>query len=205
MANTLYPLSDSGGPWEPTPNHKRWTRKECAFLEQNGLLTERYELINGEIIFKMPQNPPHALTVMLITTWIIRVFGEMYARCQLAIDVDVVDPEFNNPEPDGVALSQPITAFAAHHPGPADILLLVEVSDTTLRFDLRNKALLYARAGIEDYWVADVVGRRLFVHRNPTQTGYAEVIEYGDNATVTPLARPDAVVLVSELLPPVQS
>lgn len=203
MANTAIPLSESGGPWEPTPNRKRFTRRECEFLEQSELLTGRFELIDGEIIFKMPQNPPHALAVMLLTAWLMRVFGEMYARCQLAIDVGAIDPELNNPEPDGVALSQPVTAFSTHHPGPSDILLLVEVSDTTLHFDLSNKALLYARIGIAEYWVADIKERRFVVHRNPTPTGYAEVTSYSEEETLSPLARPDAIVRVADLLPPV--
>ncbi len=205
MANTVPSLTESGGPWEPTPNRKRFTRKECEFLEQNQLLTERYELIDGEIIFKMPQNPPHALTVMLITAWLMRVFGEMYARCQLAIDVGEAAPEINNPEPDGVALSQPVTAFAARHPAPMEILLVVEVSDTTIHFDLHNKAALYALAGIVEYWVADIKERRFVVHRNPTPAGYAEVTQYDAEETISPLARPDASVRVADLLPPVQS
>ena len=205
MAKTFFLLPEIGGAWEPMPNRKRFTRQECEFLEQSELLTERYELIDGEILVKMPQNPPHALTVMLLTAWLMRVFGELYARCQLAIDVGAIDPELNNPEPDGVALAQPVTAFATHHPGAADILLLVEVSDTTLRFDLSNKALLYARLAIVEYWISDIGNRRLIIHRNPTPTGYAEVTQYGEDETVSPLARPDARTRVSDLLPPAPS
>lgn len=204
MTNTLPPPAISEE-WEPTPNRKRWTRKECEFLEQNGLLTGRYELIDGGIFFKTNRNPPHRLTIMLIAAWLRLNFGGLHVVTQSPIDVDDTNAEINEPHPDVIVLSQPATAFAAWNIGPADLLLVVEVSDTTLRFDLRNKALLYARAGVEDYWVADVVGRRLIVHRNPTPAGYAEVTEYGENETVAPLARPDAAVLVSQLLPPVQS
>jgi Uma2 family endonuclease len=84
-------------------------------------------------------------------------------------------------------------------------LLVVEVSDTTLRFDLRNKADLYARARIVEYWVADIAGRRLIVHRRPRVSGYAEILEYAETETVASLARPEGSVRVSDLLPPMQS
>ena len=200
MSNTLLPPIEMG--WEPTPNRKRFTQKECAFLEQNGLLKGRYELVDGEIVFIMPQNPPHRLTVMLIVKWLMRVFGEDRVCSQSSIDIGVADPEINAPEPDVVVQAQPDVAFASRLPGPSDLLLLVEVSDTTLRYDLHNKAALYARAGIVEYWVADVVGRRFVVHRNPGANGYAQVTEYAEAESVSPVARPDVSVRVSDLLPP---
>lgn len=153
-------------PWPVAPNRIPITRAFCKLLEENGLLTGRYELIDGEIFSKIGQNPPHALAVMLATVLLMRVFGEQYIRCQLSMNTGIADCEANVPEPDVVALSRPVTIFADRHPGPADVLLLVEVSDSTLSFDLNSKALLYARAGIAEYWVADVAGRRLVAYRN---------------------------------------
>jgi Uma2 family endonuclease len=204
MSNTLPPLALSSGGWEPPPNRKRFTRKECEFLEQNGLLKGRYELIDGEIIYKMPQNPPHIFTLAIIAEWLRSLFGGLYVITQSSIDVDVVDPEINEPEPDIFVLAQPITAFAARNIVSSDLILLVEVSETTLRYDLRNKAALYARAGIIEYWVADISGRRFIVHRNPGADGYAQVTEYTADETVSPLARPDTAVRVADLLPPAQ-
>ena len=189
---------------EPVSRRIRITRAMCRLLADNGLLTGRYELINGEIISKMGQNPPHMITVMLFTAWLMRLFGADRVFCQGTMDIASSNADTNQPEPDVMALSQPVTAFAGRHPRPVDILLLVEVSDSTLRFDLRNKAALYALAGIREYWVADIAGRRLFVHRNPGPNGYAEVTEYTAEAMVSCLSRPDDSVLVSALLPPVQ-
>ena len=205
MANTLSPLSETGERWYPAPNRKRFTRKECEFLEQNDLLTARYELIDGEILFKMPQKPPHRLTIMLIVKWLTRIFGDDRVCSQGPIEVDMADPEINQPQPDVVVQSMPDIAFANRLPGPADLLLVVEVSDTTAQFDLNNKALLYARAGIVEYWVADIKERRFVVHRNPTPDGYAEVTEYAETESLAPLARPDAQIRVADLLPPAQS
>ena len=190
---------------EPAPNRRRWTRKECEFLEQNGLLIGRYELVNGDIISKMGQNLPHRIAVMLITSWLLRVFGEEFIQAQMSVGVDLADAEINAPEPDVSVLNRPLASLPGDEPAPADVVLVVEVSASTLRFDLRNKALLYARAGIADYWVADVGGRQFIVHRSPGETGYADVREYGETETITPLARPDASVRVSDLLPPVRS
>ena len=78
---------------------------------------------------------------------------------------------------------------------------MVEVSDSTLRFDLTVKAALYARAGIIEYWVLDINGRRLIVHRDPTPTGYRSVVAYGESEKVTPLAAPDHELLVAAIFP----
>lgn len=205
MSDTLPSLADVGGPWELTPNRKRFTRKECEFLEHNGLLTEQYELIEGDILFKMGHNAPHRLTIMLIVKWLNRVFGDDRVCSQGPIEVGLADPEINSPQPDICVQSLPAIAFATRLPGPSDILLLVEVPDSTLRFDLRNKAALYARVGIVEYWVADVSGRRFIVHRGPTPDGYAQVTEYAEDAVISTLSRPDATVRVLGLLPPVQA
>lgn len=198
MTDTLTPTA-----WGPTPNRKRFTRTECAFLADSQLLTGRYELIDGEIIFKMGQKRPHSLTVVLLNAWLIGIFGALTVQCQLPIDVAAEDNTVNEPEPDIAVLAQPATAYASDNPGPADILLLVEVSDSTRNFDLTTKALLYARAGIVEYWVADIKERRFVVHRNPTLTGYTDVTAYSEEADIATLSRPDALIRVSELLAPV--
>lgn len=187
---------------EPAPSPKRWTRRECDFLRENGLLTERYELIDGEIISKMGQKPPHAYVVSVLMDWLISLFGSLHVRIQSSINIGDADPELNDPEPDAVVTAQPAIAYAERHPGPADLLLAVEVSDTTLRFDLRNKALLYARAGIAEYWVADIAGRRFVAHRQPAPEGYREVLEYAEEELLSLSARPDAAARVADLLPP---
>ena len=186
---------------ETAPNRIPITRSICRALEENGLLTGRYELINGEILSKMGQNRPHANTVMLFTVLLMRLFGEEFVQCQIPIEVGDADPEINAPEPDVVALSRRVDAFTDANPDAADILLLVEVSDSTLRYDLHVKATLYARTGILEYWVADITGRRLITHRSPTPTGYLQVVEHDAEAIVTSAARPHDTVRVADLFP----
>lgn len=189
---------------ERSPFRKLWTRKECEMLEQNDLLTQHYELIFGEIIF-MGQNIPHRRTVVIVLLWLAHVFGSEFIQTQTSIGVNLADAEINAPEPDAAALNVPLDSLPGNEPMPADVALLIEVSDSTLRFDLRAKARLYARAGIVEYWVADVAGRRFIVHRSSGTEGYADITEHDADAVIAPLVRPDAQVRVADLLPPVSS
>ena len=84
---------------------------------------------------------------------------------------------------------------------PADVRLLVEISDTTLAFDLGTKARLYARAGIPEYWVVDVVGERIVVHRSPGSGVYADMKSYRIGESIEPLAAPGSNFTVADAFP----
>jgi Uma2 family endonuclease len=86
------------------------------------------------------------------------------------------------------------------HPTPADILLLVEVADSSIEYDLGRKACLYARHGIPELWVLDQRGDRLIVHRDPTPRGYATVRALSRNESIAPLAFPEIPLTVADLL-----
>lgn len=189
---------------ESAPNRKRWTRHECEFLVKNGLLVGRYELVDGEVISKMGQNPPHACVVRCFMAWLVSVFGADFVSIQLPIDVAEAERATNEPEPDAAVLARPNMDFIAGNPRPVDLRLVVEISDSSADYDLINKAALYARAGIVEYWVADLPNRRIVVHRRPGAEGYAEILEYAESETIATLARPEASVTVANLLPPNQ-
>ena len=153
----------------------------------------------------MGQKPPHGLTLMLIREWLAMLLASAIPREEKPITVPGEDEgTHTEPEPDLAVTSQPGTAYLHRHPMPADLLLAVEVSDTTLRFDMNMKALIYARSGVREYWVVDITNRRLYIHLQPTETGYLEVSIYNDDATVALSSRPDSIVAVSDLLPPVE-
>jgi Uma2 family endonuclease len=188
---------------EPFAGRKRWTRADCNLLERLGMLPNRYELIDGEIIDKMGQNRPHAIAVTLIIKWLIALFGGDFVQCQLPIGVSDEDRPNYQPEPDASVLRQPTAAYPVEAPNPSEIRLVVEVSDTTLRDDLTTKASLYARAGIPEYWVLDVPSRRLFVHRNPANGVYGLVERFNESESVATEAAPENSVTVVNLLPPI--
>ena len=119
---------------------------------------------------------------------------------EVPIDVAPQDNDSNESEPDATVLTRDFRTFAAN-PQPADLQLVVEVSDSTLTIDLTAKARLYARAGIVEYWVIDIRGRRLIVHRGPREGVYSSVMVYGEFETVSPLGAPGALFRVADVLP----
>jgi len=198
MPQTVEPLSN--GP-EPTPNRVRWTRAQCEAIRDVGILDGRYELIEGEVISKMGQKPSHRMAVVLLNVWLIAVFGALFVQTQATIDIGDADPDHNEPEPDAAVTAEPNTAYVDRHPGPADLVLVAEVSDSTLRFDRTVKAALYARAGIREYWIVNIVGRQILVHRQPSYEGYTEITAFGPDERVATLNRPNDFVHVADLLP----
>jgi Uma2 family endonuclease len=186
-----------------SPFRIRWTRADCEDFVQRGLLTPgKFELIEGEIIRKMGQKRPHTATVGRLFAWCISLFGADFVQTQGTINVRPEDTLTSEPELDVFVLNRSIEHFPMAFPGPADLLLVAEVSDATLNFDLATKAALYARAGIVEYWVVDVNGRNLTIHRDPDGGRYRSVVRYAADETVATLARPTDRVTVSALLPP---
>lgn len=174
------------------PLRKRWTRTECAVVESLGLWQgERWELVEGDLLHRMGRNRPHVNAVWRMIRWLADCFGEEYVQSKAPIDVAVGDNQTSEPEPEVAVLTQPLLSFTKSNPGPGDLGLVVEVADSTLVFDLAIKAALYARALIQEYWVLDIPGRRLVVHREPVavdQGRYQSVTAYAEHEGVSPLA-----------------
>jgi Uma2 family endonuclease len=184
------------------PPRKRWTREECAALAALGLFEqERLELVEGELISKMGKNRPHANSALLLAEWLVHIFGFRFVNQEQPIDVAPEDNPTNEPQPDLIVLKRESTLFPSSKPRPEDLRLVVEVADTSLNFDLTTKATLYARAGIIEYWVLDVTGRRLLVHRDAKAGGYASIIAYSEHERVAPLAAPKAEFRVADAFP----
>ena len=185
------------------PNRIRWTRDQCRAMQDAGILIGRYELVQGEILLKMGQKPAHAYVIRMLTAWLIGVFGALHVQTQLPIHIVGDDAEYNEPEPDCAVLVHPAQEFADHHPTPPELHMVLEVSDTSLGFDLAAKGILYGRAGIPEYWLIDVVGRRLLVFRNPGASGYGSIVAYSETERPAPLASPGNSLAVADLFPSV--
>lgn len=129
------------------------------------------------------------------------VFGARFINTEVPIDVAPEDNPTSEPEPDIIVLTRDTVEFkGTTNPSPADLRVVIEVSVMTLAFDLTTKAQLYARAGIQDYWILDVEGRRMIVHRLPSQGRYESVIAYNEDEPVAPLDAPIAKLRVVDLL-----
>jgi Uma2 family endonuclease len=194
--------SSSTAPPDKGIRPRRWTREEYYRAADLGLFRpeERLELLDGEIIAKVsPQKSPHATAVILAAQRLGDAFGPTHhARQQMPLILN----DLSEPEPDGVvAVGTPVD-YLASHPKASDAGLVVEVSDTTLRYDRGRKRSAYARAGVMEYWILNLPQRQLEVHRDPSGERYRSVAVYGEHEVVTPLGAPQSTVPVSDLLPP---
>lgn len=185
--------------------HRLWTRDEYYKIAAAGLfdLSERVELIAGEIITMAPQDSQHATAVRLAENALRLAFDRGYdVRSQLPLDLS----QHSQPEPDiAVVVGTPRDYRDAH---PTTALLVVEVSGATLAYDRREKASLYAQADIADYWIVNLQDSLIEVYRQPTPLagqpfgyGYRTLMRYLTSDAITPLALPSVTIAVADLLP----
>ena len=185
------------------PRRKRFTRPEVQRLAEGGLLEgQRFELIEGDLIDKMGQNPPHTYTLGLVLDWLAAIFGNKRLRGQVPIEVAAADQERSSPEPDVAVLVEAKPEYQLRHPRGDELLLVVEVADTSAQFDLTVKARLYARAGVPEYWVLDIASRWLVIHRHPVDGEYRQVTRLSEQESIS-LSGGGATstVVISQLLP----
>jgi len=181
---------------------KRFTRAEVQQMTQLGLFAgQRYELINGDLIDKMGQNPPHASAIRLLLELLAGIFGLKRVQVQLPIEASTADRETSLPEPDlAVLISDSAALYRSRHPRGEELALVIEVSDSTLTHDATTKRDLYARAGVAAYWILDLTGRRLIVHRNPVQGRYRDVAVFQSNEAVA-IGDAPSTIPISAMLP----
>lgn len=185
----------------PPETRRKLTRVDCQALETAGLLDwERFELIDGQLILKMSKSRLHTIVLHILHVWLQRVFGEAYVEQEVPIDLGPRLTPTNQPEPDLLVLRRPFLDFRTENPGPADLLLVAEVSATTQDYDLGAKAALYASAGIAEYWVLDLLDMRIVVHRNPAGDRYSSLIAYAVDEAVAPLAAPANPIRLQDLV-----
>src|SRR5215510_6447282 len=185
------------------PRLHRWSRGEYARLIDHGVLDEDdpVELVDGLLLVKEPQYSPHRTAVLLAAKALERAFGDgWFVQTQSPIALD----DRSEPEPDVcVVRGSPRDYVDAH---PAQPTLVVEVAQSGLAVARGRKAAAYARAGIADYWIVNLIDRVLEVHREPSRLdrgrwGYASIEALGADATASSLAVPEGIVRVAELLP----
>ena len=158
----------------------------------------RTELVDGEIIEMPPIGHPHAGTVKMLANLLKEAVGRD------AI-VSVQDPvwldDYSEPLPDIALLKPRSDYYRSSHPCPDDVLLLIEVADSSLAYDRDVKLPRYARAGVPEVWLVDLAGQRLQIHREPAENRYFAVVEPEDLVAVTvPVIRqPPTSVDLSEL------
>jgi Uma2 family endonuclease len=179
---------------------RRFTIDEYHRMGEAGILgcDERLELIAGHIVVREPIDSRHAGTVDRLTRlWTSRLGERAIVRVQNPV---VLPHEASEVQPDVMLLTPRADFYAASHPIPADVLLLIEVADRSLLLDRRVKMPLYARGDIREAWLCDLITRRIDVHREPTAGRYASVRTFTASQSVVAGAFPDVAVTVEDIL-----
>lgn len=170
---------------------KRWTVDEVERLASLDAGFGKVELVGGELYNKTPQSDPHWYAHEATLAALLDMFGLARLTSQKPAKFGLHDA----PEPD-VAVFRRKTS----RPGPGDVDLVVEISDTSLAFDLGEKAATYARHGVREYWVVDLNRREVVVHRDPDGETWTSVERFPESAALTPLAAPEATFLAASLM-----
>ena len=179
-----------------------WSRDEYYRLGELGFFDgRRVERINGEIVEMSPKGWPHVVGCRKAA----EVMEKLFAGVGWVSRQEPLALADSDPEPDVSVLPGRFDDYAGH---PQTASLVIEVADTTLDYDTTTKAELYATASVPDYWVLDVVGRRLLVFRDPAPlpaglgaTAYRTHLTLGPTDSIAPLAAPNSAVKVADLLP----
>jgi Uma2 family endonuclease len=184
---------------------KHWTRIEYDRLIEKGVFgpKDRIELLGGLLVVREPQGSPHAMGIRMAEEALRRVFASGWdVRGQLPVALD----DDSEPEPDISVVPGSFRDYRQAHPARA--VLIVEVAESSLRLDRGEKGSLYARAGVPDYWIVNLVDHVLEVYRDPAADGgapygwrYASVVTLRAGDAVIPLAALHSPVPVVDLVP----
>jgi Uma2 family endonuclease len=184
---------------------KRFTINEYERLAELGFFKEndRFELIRGEIIPMVAKGKPHAVCETRLERELYKLVGE---RATLRGQQPIIIPDYSQPEPDRVIVRNRADDYLDAHPSPADILLLIEIADSSLKYDQEVKLSLSAEAGISDYWIFNLVDNYLESYSEPYQNlpdkfGYRRKFISLPNESINLPCFPDLTLDLSKLFP----
>jgi Uma2 family endonuclease len=186
-------------PDNPWVARRKITVHDYHEMGKAGILHEddRVELIEGELVAMAPIGSEHNGGVAWLNRALIRAIGD---RGIVLVQGSIRLDDQTEPQPD-FSILRPRADFYRHaHATPADVLFLVEIADSSLRYDRSIKRPLYARAGIPEYWIVDLVAGEVEVCRQPGKSDYADVKPAGRGAVIEPALLPGVAISVSDLL-----
>jgi Uma2 family endonuclease len=182
---------------------KRWRCSVHDYYRMldSGILTEdsRVELIHGEIVEMAPIGSGHAAAVNCLTRRIVQAVGDRaFVSVQNPLRLDL----WSEPQPDLLLLQPREDGYRARHPGPDDVLLVVEVSDSTLDYDRQTKLPLYAGAGVHEVWIVSLPDGAIEAYREPTGSGYGSKLTALRGDQIAPSLLPDVSIVVDDVIGP---
>lgn len=181
------------------PTRRLFTVDDYHRMVDAGILRvhDHVELLDGEIIEMTPTGSRHSgLVTRLMRLFILRSGDRAIVRTQHPVILD----DLSEPEPDLSICSPRADDYMSGHPRPSDILLIVEVSDSSLAFDRGRKAVRYAAVGVPELWIIDLQHDVIEVFREPGRAGYEIQLSYRSGETFSPSAFTDVEFAVSELI-----
>jgi Uma2 family endonuclease len=161
--------------------------------------SERTELIAGQIVLMVAKGTAHVVSLQLLADVLRQQLGN---AALIRTQDPVVLDDFSEPEPDLAIVKGSILDYTDRHPLPADIYLVVEVANSTLKYDCEVKDKLYAQAGIPEYWVINLQDRQVHVFREPTPAGYHQQFLLTELQSISALAFPAIAFPITSILPP---
>jgi Uma2 family endonuclease len=182
-------------------NLRLWTVQEYHRMAETGILgeDERVELLEGKIIWMSAKGTAHCSAVGRTYKLLEKLLGN---QAWISIQDPIALNQRSEPEPDIAVVKIDSLDYADHHPTPNEVYLIIEVADTSLKFDCETKGKAYAQAGITDYWVLDVLNRQLYVFREPNEDGYQSQVILAEDGTISPKQFPNVQIRILEMLPP---
>jgi len=172
---------------------RRMTRAEYDRLVELGFYQdERVELIHGIVVRMAPIGPLHSEVIDRLNLLLIRALGD---RARVRVQNPTLADDESEPQPDFAIV--PLKSYAKGH--PAEAYFVIEVADSSLGYDRKTKAPLYAASGVPEYWIVDVKGKAIEVYSAPSAGLYAEMRRVELDGTMSPAAFPDFVVGVASL------
>jgi Uma2 family endonuclease len=184
-----------------SPGRRLFTVDEYHRMADAGIFTEddRVELIGGEIVRMSPIGPRHAGTVMKLVRLLIERLGR---QADIAPQNPAILDDLSEPQPDICVMRPRPDSYTSAHPRPDDILLVIEVSDSSLAFDRETKAPRYALAGVPELWIVNLIDDRLEVYREPGRAGYEDARFVWRGQEISPFAFREVTLTADEILPP---
>jgi Uma2 family endonuclease len=179
---------------------RKFTLEEYHRLAETGFLGEddRVELIDGEIIEMSPVGKAHNACINRNNRKLIRLLGD---RAIVSVQNSIIIQE-SEPLPDIAILAPNPTDYADRLAAPEDILLIIEVADSSLDYDQEIKAPKYAKSGVQELWVVDLNEELIWVYRNPSSKGYLNMKAHKRGESITMLVFPDITLAVNDILGP---
>ncbi len=188
---------------ELEPQIHLWTVSDYHQMIEAGILDEddRVELLEGKIVCMSPQRPFHAASVQRSSRLLFKLLSD---RAEIRVQLPIVLGNDSEPEPDIAVVRLDANEYSFRHPEAADIYLLIEVADSTINKARKQKARIYGKNHVLEYWILDLQKRQVYIFRQPEDSIYREELILNSTDNVTLQAFPDVAIALESMFPIVQ-